>query len=86
MGKYARLTDWLANQRADRLEVSFEEIEDEDKIGVKLPPSAKVHREWWGNEVARGSSHYQCRAWRNAGWKLESLDLTRETVTFVREA
>jgi hypothetical protein len=45
MGKYDRLTRWLERQTADRIEVSFEDMEDEDKIGVLLPKSAKEHRE-----------------------------------------
>jgi hypothetical protein len=36
MGKYDRLTRWLERQTADRIEVSFEDMEDEDKIGVHL--------------------------------------------------
>ena len=84
MGKYDRLTLWLERQPGDRIEVTFEDIEDEEKIGVQLPKSAKEHREWWANEVNPKTRHFQCRAWTEAGWQVETADLAREVVVFVR--
>jgi hypothetical protein len=84
MGKYNRLTGWLERQPNDRLEVTFDDIEDEDKIGVPLPKSAKECRECWANEINPNTRHLQCRAWTEAGWKVESVDLTKEVVVFVR--
>jgi hypothetical protein len=84
MGKYDRLTRWLERQLGDRIEVSFEDIEDADKIGVQLPESAKAYREWWANEVNPKTRHFQCRAWTEAGWRVESVDLAAEVVIFVR--
>jgi hypothetical protein len=84
MEKYERLTRWLERQTNDRAELSFEEIEDEDKIGAQLPRSAKEHRAWWANEVNPKTRHFQCRAWTEAGWKVETVDLAKEVVIFVR--
>lgn len=67
MGKYKPLQDWLKNQPGDQVTLSFDDIEDEDKIGVELPKSAREYRPWWGNESKPGSR--QCRAWLDAGWK-----------------
>jgi hypothetical protein len=36
MGKYGRLTGWLERQPGDRVELSFEDIEDADKISLRL--------------------------------------------------
>jgi hypothetical protein len=46
MSKYERLQNWLRNQSGDPVFVLFDDIEDEDRIGVKLPLTARQHREW----------------------------------------
>lgn len=74
------LSDWLRNQLSNRIRLSFEDIEDEDRVGVKLPLAAKEHRSWW----ERDSRHY--RAWVNAGWHIESVDLSAQAVVFVRNS
>jgi len=84
MGKYTPLSHWLKNQLADRVQLSFDEIEDEDIIGAELPRSAKEHREWWANETDPKSRHCQCRAWIIEGWIVESVDLEKEIVVFRR--
>ena len=84
MSKYDVLGDWLRRQLGDRVATVFQDIEDEDRIGVKLPKSARHRREWWGNEVSRDSRHVQCLVWLKAGWKVAEVDLTAETVVFVR--
>jgi hypothetical protein len=85
MGKYDNLTRWLERQPNDRVELTFEDIEDEDKIGVNLPDSARHHREWWANEVDPKTRHFQCRAWTKAGWMVETVDTVKEVVVFVRK-
>jgi hypothetical protein len=84
MNKYEPLTDWLMRQVQGRVESTFEDIEDEDKIGVKLPRAAREHRAWWANEVNPKTRHYQCRAWTEAGWGVEDVDVGKEIVVFVR--
>lgn len=84
MKKYEPLSAWLKRQVCDRVELTFEDIEDEDKIGVKLPRAAREHRAWWANEASPKTRHYQCRAWIDAGWRVEVVDVERESVVFVR--
>jgi hypothetical protein len=84
MEKYAPLAEWLKRQLSDRIEIAFEDIEDEDKIGVHLPRAAKEHRAWWANEVSPETRHYQCRAWTEAGWRVDDVDLARQFVAFGR--
>jgi len=50
MDAYGPLHDWLKRQPGDRVELLFDDIEDEDRIGVKLPRTAREKRAWWGNE------------------------------------
>jgi hypothetical protein len=85
MSKYDALTEWLRRQLGNRIVVPFEDIEDQDKIGVQLPRTAKENRDWWANENNRAAGyHHQSRAWMKAGWKPEHVDLGRQFVTFVR--
>jgi hypothetical protein len=79
--KYDALTKWLRAQKKSPVAVSFEDLEDEDKIGMNLPYSA-WDRTWWTNEQDPQSS--QSRAWLDAGWKVQSVDPDREVATFVR--
>jgi hypothetical protein len=81
-GKYARLTEWLMTQVSDRIQLLFDDIED--KIGVQLPRAAKEHPAWWANEVNSKTRHYQCRAWTEAGWKVENVNIRKGVVIFVR--
>jgi Peroxide stress protein YaaA len=80
--KYGPLRQHLASVSAGqtRVELTFHQIER--VLGIRLPPTARQRREWWGNESA--GSHVQAAAWREAGWMVESLDLRGERVTFVR--
>ena len=78
-GKYRRLWEYLRDAQSNRLELSFEEIES-DILGFPLPPSSRKHLpHWYGYE---GSA--VARAIRDAGWKAKDVNLTAETVTFVR--
>jgi len=73
------LTEFLERQIYDRIGISLDEIEDEDKIGMKLPRAAREDSEWWINE-----NNPQCRAWLAAGWRVEQVDRSGEIVVFVR--
>jgi len=77
MANYAKLTDWLNNPQ--RLLMTFKEMEH--ILEEHLPESALKYRAWWANEV---DSH-QSRAWRAAGWEVESVDLKAEEVAFRRK-
>ncbi|MGC2698375.1 MAG: hypothetical protein WA738_21515 [Candidatus Angelobacter sp.] len=75
MAKYDRLTEWL---QKPKLPLTFAEIEQ--IIGDKLPPAASQYRPWWGNETKAASR--QCRAWLDAGWQIDSVDLKAKRVVF----
>jgi hypothetical protein len=82
MSKYQALTDFLNHQPSDEITLTFEDMEDSDKIGITLPPAAKEYRQWWENQAS--SEGRQCSAWLDAGWEVASVDLTAERVTFRR--
>lgn len=77
-GKYHSLWRWLNAQPPDRLEVTFEEIEE--VIGMRLPPSSRRHAAHWhsydGSAVVR--------AIHDAGWKVRDLKLSDGRVTLER--
>jgi hypothetical protein len=75
MAKYDRLTDWL---KKPTLPLTFDEIET--IIVERLPASAAQYRPWWGNETNADSR--QCHAWLDAGWRVDSVDLSNKRVVF----
>ncbi|MEE2566833.1 DUF7662 domain-containing protein [Hyphobacterium marinum] len=77
--KYEPLERFLADQSRDAVPMTFDEIEK--ILGKALPPSARTHRPWWGN---RGASHVHERAWLEAGYRAENIDMERERLVFRR--
>ncbi|MDX2165810.1 MAG: hypothetical protein SF182_02055 [Deltaproteobacteria bacterium] len=59
----------------------FDEIEH--VIGTNLPPAAFKHRAWWSNNP---SNSVITRAWLNAGFKTEQVDMAARTLVFRRFA
>jgi hypothetical protein len=80
MGKYAPLTDHLRDEPNDSWIATFAEVER--ILGFALPPSARTHRPWWGNQ--RGAGHSQAKGWQDAGWQVGKVDLAGERITFSR--
>jgi len=80
MGKYEPLAAHLSEERDNVWMASFEEIEA--VLGFSLPPSARNHREWWGNQ--RGGGHSQAKGWQDAGWQVRKVDLAGKRVEFRR--
>ena len=80
MPKYAPLAKFLEDSpRTEGTAIlSFAQIED--LAGKALPVSARKHRSWWGND----SFHVQSAAWRAAGWRVFTVNLSRQVVTFIR--
>lgn len=69
-GKYDPLRDYLVARDKDevRLSLSFDAV---GRLVGGLPASATSRETWWANTAAdRG----QARAWRDAGWFVESVD------------
>jgi hypothetical protein len=80
MGKYEPLTEFLQNQRASEVRMSFEQIER--VIGDKLPPVAQRHRAWWSNSP---SNNVMTKAWLEAGFRSEQVDMSARKLVFRRE-
>jgi hypothetical protein len=79
MSKYESLPQFLASADGATKRLSFAEIER--ILGFKLPKSAYEHEAWWSNN-ATGHSH--ARAWLQAGWRTQDVDLAARKVTFQR--
>lgn len=76
-GKYEGLTARLVAESADKITLTFDEIEN--VLGFSLPASARTHQAWWANQ-----SRAQSWAWEGALYKTKDLDLKNQVVTFVR--
>ncbi|MGH6950424.1 MAG: DUF7662 domain-containing protein, partial [Vitreimonas sp.] len=50
-------------------------------VGTSLPASAYRYPAWWANDPAH---HAQARAWTEAGYRSENVDLKEQSVEFVR--
>jgi hypothetical protein len=72
--KYAPFAEYLEGQATRSVTLSFEEVAG---LVGGLPKSARDHRAWWAND----ESHVQARAWLQAGWLVESVDLGAARVT-----
>jgi hypothetical protein len=79
MGKYDPLRDHLDGARESLLRLSFSDIER--ILGGTLPASARKHPAWSGNEE-QGGMHSHARAWLDAGYRTQKLDLNAQTVEF----
>ncbi len=80
-GKYQRLYSYLRSLQAQEWRTSFGEIEA--VVGFQLPPSARLHRPWWGNQK-RSNGHSHALAWSVAGWETAEVDIDAETLLFRR--
>jgi hypothetical protein len=79
MTKYAPLSEFLNHQPLDEIRLGFGEVEK--ILGAPLPRSAYEHQAWWANNP-EGHSH--SRAWHDAGWKTENLNIAGRAVSFRR--
>ena len=81
MAIYDPLGDFLAKQRGCACALTHVNIEE--ILGARLPPSARGHRAWWGNEA--DGAHVQCRSWLGSGWVVDDgCQAHRGVVRFVR--
>ncbi len=82
-GKYTPLENHLRGLPANQKEVtlSFEQIEG--ILNSKLPSSAYEDERWWEHETE--GNHVNKRAWANAGWRIDSLDVNNKWVKLARE-
>lgn len=79
MSKYGPLSGFLQSQLTARIVVTFSEVEE--ALGAKLPASAYAHPAWWSNDP---TGHAQARAWLNAGFETEQVDIPGRKLVFRR--
>jgi hypothetical protein len=80
--KYAPLENYLRALPESQREVSLRFEEIERILKSTLPSSAYEDRRWWDHETE--GNHVNKRSWSNAGWKIESLDVSKKRVKLVR--
>lgn len=81
MGKYEPLGTFLREQRADRVPLTFTQIE---KItGSKLPPKAQHQRAWWSNNP---TNNVMTKVWLEAGFESAQVDIEARKLVFHRVA
>ena len=81
-GKYAPLENYLRDLPDSQREITLRFEVIESILNNKLPPSAYEDQRWWEHETE--GNHVNKRAWSNAGWKIESLDVNKKWVKLVR--
>jgi hypothetical protein len=81
MSKYQSLNRFFKAQAVEFLRMTFDEVENE--AGFTLPASARLHQAWWANDRAR---HVQARAWLDAGYESEQVDMKECRLVFRRVA
>lgn len=77
--KYAALTAYLENQKAERIALSFAQIER--IVGFPLPASARKHGPWWTNSPSPGRHN---ETWLKIGWQTADRNLKSQTIAFER--
>ena len=81
-GKYTPLEIYLRDLPEDQREITLDFAAIERILKDKLPSSAYGYEAWWANE--KEGNHVNLRAWSNAGWTIESLDLKSRRVKLIR--
>lgn len=81
-GKYIPFENYLRSLPANQSEVSLHFEQIEKILKSKLPSSAYEDHRWWEHKTE--GNHRNTRAWSNAGWRIESLEVSAKRVKFVR--
>jgi hypothetical protein len=82
-GEYQLLHQYLRDRFADRVVLTFAQIED--LLGFPLPDSARRERAWWGAADPAALRSVQSEAWTLAG-RTATVNLPARSVLFEREA
>lgn len=80
---YRRLYTFLQGRYADRLVLTFAQIED--LLGFPLPAPARVETAWWGLATAGAAPSVQSESWTGAS-RTATVNLSARTVLFERVA
>lgn len=75
--KYYPLYQRLTSCQQESVTLTLAEIEAD--MPEKLPGTARVKRSWWSN---RSKGALQAKAWLEAGYQTEQVDLKQETIRF----
>ena len=81
-GKYTPLENYLRDLPTNQKEITLTFGQIEGILKFKLPSSAYEDERWWMRE--KEGNHVNLRAWANAGWKIESVDVDRKQAKLVR--
>ncbi len=76
--RYHGLARHLAAQPGPTQTMTFAEVAA-TTYGRSLPPSAYAARSFWSNSAAHSHARH---GWLAAGWRIASVDLGRQRVTF----
>lgn len=74
--KYGPLFEYLRNNLADEVTLSFGQIEE--ILQRPLPASARTQSVWWSNR----RSGWQSAAWMDAGYRVAAIDLSEQKITW----
>jgi hypothetical protein len=81
-GEYRLLHKYLRDRYANRVVLTFGEIED--LLGFALPEPARRQREWWGVTESAAHQSAQSDAWTFAS-RTATVNLSAQNVVFERE-
>ncbi len=81
VGEYQLLYKYLRDRYANRVVLTFAEIED--LLGFALPGAARFQREWWGGVDPLGSQSPQADSWTLAS-RTATVNLSAQVVVFDR--
>ena len=82
VGDYRLLHKYLRDRYANRIVLTFGEIED--LLGFSLPDEARVQRTWWTGSPPEGRRSAQSDAWMLAG-RTAAVNLMARSVVFERD-
>ncbi|HDD61450.1 MAG TPA: hypothetical protein ENF22_02835 [Chloroflexi bacterium] len=77
-GKYENLAKYLEGLDQERVNMTFEEIED--ILGEPLPEAAK-NRAWWANSA---SNNHALNGWLNVGWETSKVNMKEKMLFFTK--
>jgi hypothetical protein len=80
-GVYESLYKYLRDRYANRVVLTFKEIED--LLGFSLPDVARLHLAWWDGGSPAGAPSAQSFAWTLAG-RTATVNLPARNVAFER--
>jgi hypothetical protein len=82
-GEYQLLYKYLRDRYANRVVLTFAEIED--LLGFALPDAARLHREWWACTGPMATRSAQSHSWMLAS-RTTTVNLVAQSVVFDRIA